>query len=56
MADRSDRAVMAKVRLWPDDLRVEFEERAAILEYDAGNSRPEAERLAFEEFKGKAGW
>jgi hypothetical protein len=29
-----------------EDLRVAFEERAAILEYDGGWPRPEAERLA----------
>ncbi len=30
----------------PADWQVEFEERAAIMEYDGGLSRPEAERLA----------
>lgn len=37
----------------PDDLsidwRIEFEERAAILEYDGGLSRDEADRRAFRE-------
>lgn len=37
-----------------DDLRVEFEERAAILEYDAGLPRAEAERIAREEVYGPA--
>ena len=31
-----------------DDQREEFEERAAILEFDAGMTRPEAERRAAE--------
>jgi len=31
------------------DWRIEFEERAAILEYDGGLSRGEADRRAFEE-------
>ena len=31
-----------------DDQREEFEERAAILEFDAGMTREEAERLAME--------
>jgi len=31
------------------DKRDRFEERAAILEYDAGYSRKEAERLAWDE-------
>lgn len=37
----------------PDDLsinwRIDFEERAAILEYDGGLSREDADRQAFEE-------
>lgn len=35
-----------------DDLWVSFEERAAILEYDGGFSREEAERLARAEIYG----
>ena len=31
------------------DWRIEFEERAAILEYDGGLSREDADRQAFEE-------
>jgi len=34
---------------WNPDEWVEFEERAAILEYDGGHSRKEAEGLAAEE-------
>ena len=33
----------------PMDWRIEFEERAAILEYDGGLSREKAERQAFVE-------
>ena len=33
------------------DMRYEFEERAARLEYDGGLSRAEAEDLAFQEIK-----
>lgn len=31
----------------PDDIRAEWEERAAIMEYDAGMSRADAERCAY---------
>jgi hypothetical protein len=37
------------IRLLPEDERYEAEERAAILEYDGGFTRNEAERLAFSE-------
>lgn len=33
------------------DLRMTFEERAAICEYDGNLSRPEAERIAFKEVR-----
>jgi hypothetical protein len=33
------------------DLRLVFEERAAICEYDGNLSRPEAERIAFHELR-----
>jgi hypothetical protein len=36
------------VARWPKDLRDEWEERAAIIEYDAGEPRPVAERQAYE--------
>jgi len=35
-------------RVIPDELREEYEERAAILEIDGGLSRGEAERRAYE--------
>jgi hypothetical protein len=35
-----------------DDLWMQFEERAAILEFDGGHSREEAERLAHAEIYG----
>lgn len=38
-----------QVRLWPADRRREWEERAAIMEYEGNLSRTEAERLAWEE-------
>lgn len=41
VADREQRA----------DLRMTFEERAAICEYDGGLSRPDAERIAFNEIR-----
>jgi hypothetical protein len=34
---------------WPDDWRIRFEERAAIREYDGGEDRRTAERMAFAE-------
>ena len=42
---------------WLDELglRYEFEERAAILEYDGGLSRNEAEAQALLEIKGRMG-
>jgi len=33
------------------DWRIEYEERAAILEYDGGLTRKEAEKKAFQEIK-----
>jgi hypothetical protein len=38
---------VCEVAAWPDHLREAWNERAAILEFDAGKSRIEAERLAF---------
>lgn len=35
-------------RVIPDELREEYEERAAIIEFDGGLSRSEAERRAYE--------
>lgn len=34
------------LQLLPEDLREEFEERAAIIQYNSGVPRPEAEALA----------
>jgi hypothetical protein len=41
------------VEQWGDDLRYEFEERAAIIEYDGGTSRWVAEREAYEQTRGE---
>jgi hypothetical protein len=38
-------------RDWPSDWRDLFEERAAIMEYDANLERAEAERSAFEDIR-----
>ena len=38
--------VIGEPEFWPFDLWVDLEERAAILEFDGGYSREEAERLA----------
>ena len=35
------------VARWPDALRAEFEERAAIIEFDGGEPRAAAERRAY---------
>jgi hypothetical protein len=40
------------VEFWPEDRRERFEERAAVMEFDGGLSRDEAERRAFDEFAG----
>lgn len=40
--------ILEAVAQWPQDFRDEWEERAAILEYDAGETRPVAERRAYE--------
>jgi hypothetical protein len=41
-----DGELPADIQNWPEDWREEFEERAAILEYDGMLSRPEAESWA----------
>jgi hypothetical protein len=41
--------IQMQVERLDEDDRVEFEERAAILEYDGGHTRPEAEQLAWSE-------
>lgn len=55
------RAAVALIEREPDperrsDLRSAFEERAAIVEYDGGLSRPDAERLAFRELRAAVGF
>ena len=44
-----DPRIRLKVRALSEDKRVEFEERAAILEYDGGYSRALAEQKAWDE-------
>ena len=36
-----------EIEQWPQDLRDEWEERAAIIEFNAGKPRPAAERAAY---------
>jgi hypothetical protein len=38
----------SEVESWPEDLRADFEERAAIMEFDGGLSRLMAERRAYQ--------
>lgn len=45
--------VLAAVETWPEHLREKFEERAGILEYHAGETREDAERMAFEMYRGE---
>lgn len=40
---------LQEIASWPEDKRDAYEERAAILEYDAGFSRDEAEWLAYQD-------
>lgn len=40
------------VQQWSEDRRVEWEERAAILEYDEGLTRNRAEWLAYNQVRG----
>jgi hypothetical protein len=39
------------VRTWPVHRRIEWEERAAIMQYDGGLSRERAEKLAYARIK-----
>ena len=43
--------IRAAVKQWPHDKRMEWEERAAIMEYDGGLSRERAEKLAYARLK-----
>lgn len=49
----SDETFSMKVYTWPEELREQWEERAAIMEYDGGLTRKEAEFLAYERIKSK---
>lgn len=42
--------IKSQVQNWLADLRAEWEERAAIIQFDGGLSKAEAERMAFEHF------
>jgi hypothetical protein len=44
-----DARLWTKIRNWSEDMLVEWEERAAILEYDGGSHRMVAEQKAYEE-------
>lgn len=46
--------IHARVAGWPEDWRDAWEERAAIIEYDAGETREEAERRAYAEYEAEA--
>ncbi len=39
--------ILAKVQEWPPEVRMNWAEMAAVLEYDQGNDRTKAEQLAF---------
>jgi hypothetical protein len=44
-------AIHDRVSSWPEDWRDAWAERAAIIEYDAGETREEAERRAYAEYE-----
>jgi hypothetical protein len=44
--------IRAAVKQWPHDKRMEWEERAAIMEFDGGLSRERAEKLAYARLMG----
>lgn len=46
-------AALSIVATWPESLRENFEERAAIMEYEGGMSRVEAEVAAWELLRGR---
>ena len=48
---RKDVDWRAELASWPDEWREEWAERAAIMEIEARNPRPEAEIMAFEAVK-----
>ena len=47
---RAERFV--RVAAWTDERRFAWSERAAIIEFDGGHAREDAERLAFEQIVG----
>lgn len=46
--------IHTRVSAWPEDWRDAWEERAAIIEYEAGETREEAERRAYAEYEAAA--
>jgi hypothetical protein len=46
-------AALSIVATWSESLREDFEERAAIMEFDGGMSRVEAEVAAWELLRGR---
>ena len=48
---RKTRPWLEELKRWPAEWREAWEERAAIMEYDAGLPRAKAEALAFEDVK-----
>lgn len=51
-----DRDLLHALLKWPQIKRAEFQERAAILEYDAHMTRAEAEQTAFDMHKDDVPW
>lgn len=47
--------MLAKVQQWPPEVRMDWAEMAAVLEYDQGNKRDKAEQLAFWRIKREKG-
>lgn len=50
------RAIAEFVAEWRPELREEWEERAAIIEYSGGESRDVAERMAYAMLRHKSEW
>ena len=49
--DTTKDSILAAVARWNEDRRDAFEERAAIIEFDGGETRDVAERIAFELYR-----
>ncbi len=47
--------IWGEVASWPPDCGKAWEEKAAMLEFDAKMARPEGERAAFEMLRGSVG-